>query len=152
MKQMQATDLRKDLYRALEQIASSGEPIEILKHNRLVAFLAPGHLVQKSKRKPLLDLDAIASFCKRHQVTSFALFGSILRDDFNETSDVDVLVDIQGRRLKFHEECQMVDELELMFGRKVDMVPAHVLADPHMNEHRRASIASSAKVVYDAQA
>ena len=77
MKQMQATDLRKDLYETLEQIASKGEPVEILKHNRVVAVLTPGPQVQKSNRKPLLDLDAIGAFCKRHQVTSFALFGSI---------------------------------------------------------------------------
>ena len=152
MKQMQATDLRKDLYETLEQIASKGEPVEILKHNRVVAVLTPGPQVQKSNRKPLLDLDASAAFCKRHQVTSFALFGSILRDDWSEKSDVDVLVDVQGRSLIFREECQMIDELELMFGRKVDMIPSHILASPLMNEHRRTAISKSAKVVYDALA
>lgn len=36
--------------------------------------------------------DAIASFCDRWKITEFALFGSILRDDFRPDSDVDVLV------------------------------------------------------------
>ena len=36
--------------------------------------------------------DAIASFCHRWKITEFALFGSILRDDFRSDSDVDVLV------------------------------------------------------------
>jgi len=36
--------------------------------------------------------DAIATFCKKWQITEFALFGSILRDDFRPDSDVDVLV------------------------------------------------------------
>jgi len=36
--------------------------------------------------------DAIATFCKKWQITEFALFGSIGRDDFRPDSDVDVLV------------------------------------------------------------
>lgn len=36
--------------------------------------------------------DAIASFCQRWKITEFALFGSILRDDFRQDSDVDVLI------------------------------------------------------------
>ncbi len=31
--------------------------------------------------------EAIASFCQRWKVTEFALFGSILRDDFRPDSD-----------------------------------------------------------------
>ena len=44
----------------------------------------------------------------------------------------------------------MLDELDLIFGRKVDMVQAGSLASPKMNRHRRASIATTAKVVYHA--
>jgi hypothetical protein len=146
---MQATDLRKDVYNTLEAVASSGEPVEIMKHNRCVAVLYPTTPRPRGKRKPLLDLDAIASFCKRHGVARFSLFGSILRDDFDENSDVDVLLDVQNRSLKLSEHCQMIDELEAMFGRKVDVLPAHALSSPLMNEHRRNSITSAAKVIYD---
>jgi predicted nucleotidyltransferase len=34
----------------------------------------------------------IADFCRRWKITEFALFGSVLRDDFDAKSDVDVLV------------------------------------------------------------
>jgi predicted nucleotidyltransferase len=44
----------------------------------------------------------------------------------------------------------LLDELDLIFGRKVDMVQVESLASPKMNRHRRASIATTAKVVYDA--
>jgi len=146
---MQATELRKDVYNTLEAVASSGEPVEIMKHNRCVAILYPTTPKPRGKRKPLLDLDAIAAFCKRHRIGRFSLFGSILRDDFDENSDVDVLLDTQNRSLIFREECQMVDELEAMFGRKVDILPAHSLTSPLMNEHRREAISSTAKVIYD---
>jgi hypothetical protein len=36
--------------------------------------------------------EAIASFYQRWKIIEFALFGSILRDDFRPDSDVDVLV------------------------------------------------------------
>jgi predicted nucleotidyltransferase len=150
MKTMQATELRRDVYNTLEAVASSGEPVEIMKHNRCVAVLYPTNPKSQGKRKPLLDLDAIASFCKRHRIGRFSLFGSILRDDFDENSDVDVLIDVQNRSLKFREECQMVDELEAMFGRKVDLLPAHSLTSPLMNDHRKKAIASTARVIYDA--
>ena len=87
---------------------------------------------------------------ERFGVKSLRIFGSVARDEASEHSDVDVLVDFNGRRLKFHEECRMLDELEIIFGRKVDLVQAESLASSHMNPHRRASIATTAKVVYDA--
>ena len=146
---MQATELRKNIYETLEKVASGGEPVEVMKHHRSVAFLYPGVNKPRGKRKPLLDLDAIASFCKRHQVKKFSLFGSILRDDFDEKSDVDVILDVGGRSLEFHEECRMTYELEAMFGRDVDIVPAHVVGSPMMNKHRSASISSTARLVYD---
>jgi len=34
----------------------------------------------------------IRDFCRRWQVVEFALFGSVLREDFRQDSDIDVLV------------------------------------------------------------
>jgi predicted nucleotidyltransferase len=36
--------------------------------------------------------DQIAECCRRHHIRRLAVFGSALRSDFNETSDMDVLV------------------------------------------------------------
>jgi len=36
--------------------------------------------------------EGIADFCRRWQVVEFALFGSVLREDFRPDSDIDVLV------------------------------------------------------------
>jgi predicted nucleotidyltransferase len=45
-------------------------------------------------RKLRIDLprERIAEFCKKWNIREFALFGSVLRDDFNSDSDIDVLV------------------------------------------------------------
>ena len=43
--------------------------------------------------------EKIEEFCRRWQVIEFALFGSVLRDDFRPDSDVDVLVSLGRKRL-----------------------------------------------------
>jgi predicted nucleotidyltransferase len=35
---------------------------------------------------------AIQAYCQRHRVQRLSLFGSVLRDDFTQESDVDVLL------------------------------------------------------------
>ncbi len=148
MRSVPATELRRQLYERLEQVARTRAPIEVLRFGRPVAVLAPAPSARPSRRKPRLDLDAIAEFCRRHDIDGFSLFGSILRDDFDETSDVDVLLDAR-RALGFHETCRMLDDLEAMFGRKVDMLTRAAVESPEMNVHRRESILSSAQRLYE---
>ena len=39
--------------------------------------------------------EAIAAFCRRHHIRRLAVFGSALRPDFDENSDVDILVEFE---------------------------------------------------------
>jgi len=149
MKSLQSTSLRKKLFVTLKQVRETKIPMEILHHGTPRAVLSPSVAVSPQKRKPPIDLDAISEFCKRNQIAKFFLFGSILRDDFNEDSDVDVLVDTCGRRLKFQEECRMLDCLEAMFGRKVDLMTKNEIESPAMNPFLRASITSTLRLVHD---
>lgn len=74
--------------------------------------------------------DAVADFCRRHRVREIALFGSVLRSDFTERSDVDVLIEAApDHRHEIREILAMQDELERMFGRRVDLVYKHLLGD-----------------------
>ena len=74
--------------------------------------------------------DAVAEFCRRHRVREIALFGSVLRRDFTEQSDVDVLIEAApDHRHEIREILAMQDELERMFGRSVDLVYKHLLKD-----------------------
>jgi len=45
-----------------------------------------------------IQKDKIAYFCRRHHICRLAIFGSALRDDFEQGSDVDVLVDFEPGR------------------------------------------------------
>lgn len=67
--------------------------------------------------------DELAEFCRRWQVTEFALFGSVLRDDFGPDSDVDVLVAFAPDAAhSLFDLVRMEDELRSVFGRDVDLV------------------------------
>ena len=70
----------------------------------------------------------LAAFCKRWDVTEFALFGSAVRDDFSPQSDIDALVSFaphSGWGLFDH--IQMKQELKELFGREVDLVTRRAL-------------------------
>ena len=149
MNTIKATNLRKDLYANLKRVARTGVPVEVVLGGRPAVTIVKSPGSGTTSRKPLLDLDAIGEFCVKHRVSSFSLFGSILRNDFGAESDVDVLVDVDGPS-DFHAWCEMARELERLFGRPVDLVPTSAL--PRMNEHRRRSIASTAREIYRAEA
>jgi uncharacterized protein len=70
-----------------------------------------------------VDKEKIAAYCKRYHVRRFALFGSVLRDDFGPDSDIDVLVEFEsGFTPGLFTIARMERELSQIFdGRKVDL-------------------------------
>ena len=94
--------------------------------------------------------DQIAAFCRKWQILRFELFGSVLRDDFDAESDVDVLVTFDLLRVvRLDDLLDMEDELQALFGRKVDLIKRH-LVEESPNWVRRRSILGSAREVYAA--
>ena len=94
-----------------------------------------------------IDYQRIAEFCRKWRISEFALFGSVLRDDFGPDSDVDVLVRLQpDHGLGLFDWVDMIEELKRMFGRKVDLVERQGLRNPF----RRHSILTSKQVIYAA--
>ncbi|HAA27248.1 MAG TPA: DNA polymerase subunit beta [Cyanobacteria bacterium UBA8553] len=92
--------------------------------------------------------EAIASFCDRWKITEFALFGSILRDDFRPDSDVDVLVSFApDAKWSLWDIITMKEELEKLFRREVDLVQKDCLRNPF----RRYEILTTKQVIYAAQ-
>ncbi len=63
-------------------------------------------------KKPILQ--------KKYLISELGLFGSYARDDFNEYSDIDILVDFEGRiGINF---ISLAHELEDIFKKKIDLV------------------------------
>lgn len=95
-----------------------------------------------------ISKDKIAEFCRRWEIIEFALFGSILRDDFRPDSDIDVLATFAADATwEFDDLLAIREELESMFGHRVDLVDKR-LVEKHPNYIRRKHILSHAKTVY----
>lgn len=62
----------------------------------------------------------IISTCKKFGATNVRVFGSCARDDYNESSDVDILVDFE-RDWDLGTLFELQTELEKLLGRKVDL-------------------------------
>ena len=90
----------------------------------------------------------LSSFCRKHRIRRLAFFGSVLRDDFGPESDVDVLVSFTpDARWTLFDMVGMQEELEEIFGRKVDLVTRRGI-ESSRNYIRRQAILSSAEVIH----
>lgn len=97
--------------------------------------------------KVTIDYERLAAFCRHWHVAELALFGSVLRDDFDPArSDVDVLVEfLPGHQVGLIGLMTMQEELARVFGRRVDLM-TRTGVDPEV----RRRIVESAEVVYGA--
>ena len=58
--------------------------------------------------------------CKKYSISSLGLFGSVVRDDFTDQSDIDIVVSFSKPiDIDFFD---LADELEEKLDRKVDLV------------------------------
>ena len=93
-----------------------------------------------------IPVEALAELCRRYHVRELALFGSILRDDFRDDSDVDMLVEYEpDARVGLYEHFDLQMELERLVGRKVDLISKRGL-----NVVIRDDVVLSSQVLYAA--
>jgi predicted nucleotidyltransferase len=86
----------------------------------------------------------LAEFCQRHHIQRLALFGSVLRQDFNADSDVDVWVEFEPGHTPGLAFFSMEAELSEILDRRVDLnTPAWL--GPHFRER----VARQLEVLYD---
>jgi len=66
--------------------------------------------------------DAVAAFCRKHHIRKLAFFGSVLREDFQPGSDIDVLVEFDPMcRVGLIRLAGLQRELSALLGRPVDL-------------------------------
>ena len=92
----------------------------------------------------------IAAFCEKWKITQFELFGSVLRDDFDAESDVDVLVVFApDAKISLFGLVTAEEELRALVGRRVDLVERRAIEESP-NWIRRRSILNSTRLIYAA--
>ena len=100
-------------------------------------------------KKAKIDLPAgkIAEFCINNHIVKLSLFGSVLRDDHQEDSDIDFLVEfVPGKVPGLISFCRMERELsEILGNRKVDL-----RTPQDLSKYFRDEVLSKAEVQYAA--
>lgn len=93
--------------------------------------------------------DQLAEFCQRRHISQMALFGSVLRDDFHENSDIDMLVIFQpNAKVSLLDLVDMQYELEDLCHRKIDLLTKKSV-ETSPNWIRRQEILNTARVIYE---
>lgn len=70
--------------------------------------------------------------CNSHYVNELYLFGSALKNSFNEKSDIDILIQFGVIDVNeyFDNYIHLKEELELLFNRPVDLVENQAVRNP----------------------
>ncbi len=92
----------------------------------------------------------LVDFCRKNRIQKLAFFGSVLRDDFKPTSDVDVLIEFEKGYTPGLAFFAMPEELKKFLGRDVDLLTFQGVK-ASKNPIRRRAILDSAKVYYVAR-
>jgi hypothetical protein len=96
------------------------------------------------KVKVKIPAKKLAEFCQRRHIRKLAFFGSVLRDDFNSESDVDVLVEFEEGHTPGFAFIDIQDELSKLLGnRQVDLVTPKFL-----NHRIKDRVLKEARVAY----
>jgi len=67
----------------------------------------------------------------KYPIRTLAIFGSVVRNEQNEKSDLDILVDLDGKiGIRF---IDLADEIEELTGLKVDLVSRKGIKDKYLN-------------------
>ena len=93
-----------------------------------------------------LNIEKIRALCKRHKVKQLFVFGSVLTNSFNKSSDVDFLVDFSNVDLYDYADnyFNLKDALESLLKREVDLLEDKAVKNPFL----RKSIDSSKMLIY----
>lgn len=79
------------------------------------------------------NIDKIHEICATHHVKTLFAFGSVVRDDFNDQSDVDLLVSFKPLESGEYADnyFNIADQLESVLHRRVDLITNKSLSNPY---------------------
>lgn len=103
-------------------------------------------LQNEPRMKIKIDEKRLSKYCSENHIKKLSFFGSVLTDKFNETSDVDALVEFEKDYVPgLLGMNRMERELSALIERKVDL---HTKEE--LSKHFRESVVREAEVKYGA--
>ena len=90
--------------------------------------------------------EQITDLCRQYHVKKLFAFGSVITDEFNERSDVDLIVDFDKQEIKdqFLNFFDFKYSLEDVFQREVDLLEEQ----PIRNSYLKKNIENSKTLIY----
>ena len=97
------------------------------------------------KNGVFLDYGEIVRLCEKYRVKELSVFGSSIRDDFSEESDIDFLVSYFDKwDNTLIDMVHLKNELSALVNRRTDIIEKEALENPI----RKKIILSTAEVIY----
>lgn len=79
------------------------------------------------------NLDKIRKYCTEHDVEKLYAFGSVMTDNFSDSSDIDLLVKFKNISFEKYADnyFELLELFEIFFNRKVDLLTENSLSNPY---------------------
>ncbi|MCK7467898.1 MAG: nucleotidyltransferase family protein [Desulfosudis oleivorans] len=106
------------------------------------------HLIEGTAMAKIdVPAETLEQFCRKNRIRKLSLFGSVLRNDFRQESDIDVLVEFEKNGIPgLLGISRMERELSQIFGgRKIDL-----RTPEDLSKYFRQQVLSTAEVQYAA--
>jgi hypothetical protein len=92
--------------------------------------------------------ERLSRFCRKRGIARLELFGSALREDFRDESDVDLLATLRtDAHPTLLDWADMQERLAELFGRPLDLVSRRAI-ESSRNRYRKHSILTTATPIY----
>jgi len=99
------------------------------------------------KNGVFLNYSDVKKICKKYFIIELSLFGSSIRDDFTQNSDIDFLVSFkQNSKITLFDIIELENEFAKLLNRKVDVVEKESLKNPI----RKNKILTTREIIYAA--
>ena len=104
--------------------------------------------IEKLERNGIfLNYDDVLYLCKKYCIIELSIFGSSIRDDFTQNSDIDILVSFAPiSQITLFDIIELENEFSILLNRKVDIVEKESLKNPI----RKNKILSTREIIYAA--
>ena len=104
-----------------------------------------GTIEKLNKNGIFLNYDDIVHLCRKYHVNELSIFGSSIRKDFTQNSDVDILVSFGNNpEISLFDLMDLEDEFSKLLKRDVDIVEIESLRNPI----RKNKILSTREIIY----
>ncbi len=82
-------------------------------------------------------IEQIKELCEENEVKSLYAFGSVTRDDFNELSDIDLVVDFEEKDPFRYTDIyfNLKSKLETLLKRQIDLLEERAIKNPIFRKH-----------------